>query len=60
MVPGTPRRLASALMSTAIVTGASRGLGLALARALAERGWRLAIDARGVPGWTKRARSWPR
>ncbi|HEV2875280.1 MAG TPA: SDR family oxidoreductase [Thermoleophilaceae bacterium] len=37
-------------MSTAIVTGASRGLGLALARALAERGWRLAIDARGTDG----------
>ena len=34
-------------MKTAIVTGASRGLGLALARALAERGWRLVIDARG-------------
>jgi NAD(P)-dependent dehydrogenase (short-subunit alcohol dehydrogenase family) len=33
-------------MPTAIVTGASRGLGLALARALAERGWRLIIDAR--------------
>jgi NAD(P)-dependent dehydrogenase (short-subunit alcohol dehydrogenase family) len=33
-------------MSTAIVTGASRGLGLALARALAERGWGLVIDAR--------------
>jgi NAD(P)-dependent dehydrogenase (short-subunit alcohol dehydrogenase family) len=32
---------------TAIVTGASRGLGLALARALGERGWRLVIDARG-------------
>jgi NAD(P)-dependent dehydrogenase (short-subunit alcohol dehydrogenase family) len=29
-----------------IVTGASRGLGLALARALDERGWRLCVDAR--------------
>ncbi len=35
-------------MSNAIVTGASRGLGLALARALAARGWRLVIDARGA------------
>src|SRR5690348_6289344 len=35
---------------TAIITGASRGLGLALARALADRGWRLVIDARGAPG----------
>jgi NAD(P)-dependent dehydrogenase (short-subunit alcohol dehydrogenase family) len=34
--------------STALITGASRGLGLALARALAERGWRLVIDARGA------------
>jgi NAD(P)-dependent dehydrogenase (short-subunit alcohol dehydrogenase family) len=34
-------------MSTAIVTGASRGLGLALATELARRGWRLVIDARG-------------
>ena len=33
-------------MPTAIVTGASRGLGRALAQALAERGWRLVIDAR--------------
>jgi len=31
---------------TAVVTGASRGLGRALADALAERGWRLVIDAR--------------
>jgi NAD(P)-dependent dehydrogenase (short-subunit alcohol dehydrogenase family) len=31
-----------------IITGASRGLGLALARALSERGWQLAVDARGA------------
>src|ERR671922_2220087 len=34
-------------MPVGIVTGASRGLGLALARALDERGWRLVVDARG-------------
>lgn len=34
-------------MSVAIVTGASRGLGRALARSLAERGWNLVLDARG-------------
>jgi NAD(P)-dependent dehydrogenase (short-subunit alcohol dehydrogenase family) len=32
----------------AIVTGASRGLGLVLARALADRGWALVVDARGA------------
>jgi NAD(P)-dependent dehydrogenase (short-subunit alcohol dehydrogenase family) len=32
----------------AVVTGASRGLGLALARELAARGWELVIDARGA------------
>ena len=32
----------------ALVTGASRGLGRALACALADRGWRLVIDARGA------------
>jgi NAD(P)-dependent dehydrogenase (short-subunit alcohol dehydrogenase family) len=31
----------------AIVTGASRGLGFELAKALAERGWGLVVDARG-------------
>lgn len=31
---------------TAVITGASQGLGLALADALADRGWRLVIDAR--------------
>jgi NAD(P)-dependent dehydrogenase (short-subunit alcohol dehydrogenase family) len=33
-------------MPVAIVTGASRGLGLALAGGLAERGWSLVVDAR--------------
>jgi NAD(P)-dependent dehydrogenase (short-subunit alcohol dehydrogenase family)/catechol 2,3-dioxygenase-like lactoylglutathione lyase family enzyme len=32
----------------ALITGASRGLGLALARALARQGWALVIDARGA------------
>lgn len=35
-------------MPTALITGASRGLGLALARALAEQGWALIISARGA------------
>jgi NAD(P)-dependent dehydrogenase (short-subunit alcohol dehydrogenase family) len=35
-------------MRVALVTGASKGLGLAFSRALAERGWSLVIDARDV------------
>jgi len=35
-------------MPTGIITGASRGLGLALASALAAGGWRLVVDARGA------------
>ena len=34
-------------MPLAIITGASRGLGLALAHALAREDWRLVLDARG-------------
>ena len=34
-------------MPVGIVTGASRGLGLALTKALAERGWTVVVDARG-------------
>ena len=35
-------------MPVGIVTGASRGLGLALTRALTERDWQLVVDARGA------------
>ena len=35
-------------MSVALITGASRGLGQALARELSARGWSLILDARGA------------
>jgi NAD(P)-dependent dehydrogenase (short-subunit alcohol dehydrogenase family) len=43
-------------MPLAIITGSSRGLGLALARALAERQWALVIDARGARQLERAAR----
>jgi NAD(P)-dependent dehydrogenase (short-subunit alcohol dehydrogenase family) len=43
-------------MSTAIITGASRGLGLALARALAGPARRLVVDARGAAELERAAR----
>jgi NAD(P)-dependent dehydrogenase (short-subunit alcohol dehydrogenase family) len=43
-------------MPLAIITGSSRGLGLALARALAERGWALVLDARGATDLERAAR----
>jgi NAD(P)-dependent dehydrogenase (short-subunit alcohol dehydrogenase family) len=39
---------AVSVSKVAIVTGGSRGLGLALGRELARRGWALVIDARGA------------
>jgi NAD(P)-dependent dehydrogenase (short-subunit alcohol dehydrogenase family) len=43
-------------MPTAVITGASRGLGRALARALADDGWRLVVDARGAEQLEQAAR----
>jgi NAD(P)-dependent dehydrogenase (short-subunit alcohol dehydrogenase family) len=40
--------LTEQLLRTALITGASRGLGLALARGLAREGWALVVDARGA------------
>jgi NAD(P)-dependent dehydrogenase (short-subunit alcohol dehydrogenase family) len=40
--------MAEQIHPAALITGASRGLGLSLARALAPRGWRLVIDGRSA------------
>lgn len=45
-MPATQARRTVAGMTTALITGASRGLGLALTTHLSERGWRVVVDAR--------------
>ena len=49
-----PGRSYGAGVPVGIVTGASRGLGLALTRALVERGWRIVVDARDGEALTPR------
>jgi NAD(P)-dependent dehydrogenase (short-subunit alcohol dehydrogenase family) len=47
-------------MPVALITGASKGLGRALAQALADRGWSLVLDARGADALQALARELPR
>jgi NAD(P)-dependent dehydrogenase (short-subunit alcohol dehydrogenase family) len=46
-------------MSTALITGASQGLGLALTRAFAARGWNLVVDARDEAALREATRTLP-
>ncbi|HVK23484.1 MAG TPA: SDR family NAD(P)-dependent oxidoreductase [Actinokineospora sp.] len=46
-------------MPVAIITGASRGLGQALAAGLADHGWDLVLDARGATELAESAKSLP-
>ena len=46
-------------MPHGIITGASRGLGLALTRALSARGWRLVVDARDADALARATRGLP-
>src|SRR3954451_25420186 len=46
-------------MPTGIVTGASRGLGLALVRSLSDRGWKVVVDARGEGALRRAVRDLP-
>jgi NAD(P)-dependent dehydrogenase (short-subunit alcohol dehydrogenase family) len=46
-------------MPLAVITGASRGLGHALASALAERGWTLVVDARSATDLAVASAAWP-
>jgi NAD(P)-dependent dehydrogenase (short-subunit alcohol dehydrogenase family) len=47
------------MTTTAIITGASQGLGRALATDLSHRGWRIVADARTAPDLDAAARDWP-
>jgi NADP-dependent 3-hydroxy acid dehydrogenase YdfG len=42
---------------TALITGASKGFGLALAKALGQRGWKLIINARNAAALLKAQRT---
>ena len=46
-------------MPVALITGASRGLGRALAARAGRRGWSLVLDARGVDGLRRSPRTRP-
>src|SRR5215212_8276151 len=48
------------MTSTALITGASRGLGRALAAALSERGWRLVVDGRDADRLATAVAAFPR
>ena len=61
--PGWPRRrdgpTLAAMTTTALITGANKGLGLETARQLADRGWTVLVGARDAERGRQPPRSWP-